>query len=197
MAIQRIFPATDGPASHIIDPVKYSLGVEFYPTVDCQLTAFYYWMSNILQSHANRIMRLYQCVGGDFADYYEGTEINTGTDWVDGVWNRFPLSIPPLLVANQRYRAVIFCDDNNCYSATTDFWTTDIVNGFLTAPSADNAFGTDQGQFFAGATEIQYPLDSFGKSNYWIDVELNDELNFAQADGALDNFPAIISPGII
>lgn len=194
MTIQRIFPATDGPAAPVTDAAKYSLGVEFYTTKDTQLTAFYYWMSNASQSHAARTFRLYQCLGGDNGAFVAGSEV-AASAYSDGAWNRYPLSNPPVLSANQHYRAVVFCDAANAYCGTNDFWTADITNGFLVAPSAANAVATDQGSFVVSAA-IAYPFESFSSGNYWIDVEVNDAVDASQQGGAL-NSHFIIAQGII
>ena len=78
------------------------------------------------------------------------------------------LATPVDLTANTIY--VASYHSNGFYSADDNYFTADHVNGVLTAPSSTSSGGNG---VFAYGTSSSFPTDTFGASNYWVDVSFN------------------------
>lgn len=85
-------------------------------------------------------------------------------------WNTVPIT-PVSVTAGVPYRAVIFSGDGR-YVATSSFFTSDLVNGDITADADGDTVGgfvIDQGTYRIDAT-LGYPNSNGGGSCYFVDV---------------------------
>ncbi len=80
-------------------------------------------------------------------------------------WQVAALSTPVVLQAGATYVASYHTADN--YLATTNYFTSTITSGVLSAPSSGVSGGN--GVYGYGST-LQIPSQSFQASNYWVDV---------------------------
>jgi hypothetical protein len=80
-------------------------------------------------------------------------------------WQSVTFSSPVAVTANTMYVASVDMADGS-YLATANYFTADIVNGPLTAPSTINAGGNG----VYSATTGAFPASTFNATNYWVDV---------------------------
>jgi hypothetical protein len=88
----------------------------------------------------------------------------TFTDETASGWQTVALTQPVEIEANTQY--VVSYGTNGDYVATSDFFATDFTNGHLTAPADAAGSGNGDYSYAAGS----FPTDSWGKSNYYVDV---------------------------
>ena len=93
-------------------------------------------------------------------------------------WQTATLTTPFAITANTLYIVSYFSPSGQYPSSSLNYFTSDVVNGALTAPAANN------GLYIYSATPA-FP-NSFTLTNYWVDV------NFATALG-----PDVIQPTVI
>jgi hypothetical protein len=95
-----------------------------------------------------------------------GTQLATGTftgETASG-WQTLTFTTPVSVTAGSVYTASYF-DPQGHYSVSSNYFTADVVNGPLTAPSTGN------GVYVYGSGGVA-PTSSFGASNYWVDVSM-------------------------
>jgi uncharacterized protein DUF4082 len=174
VATFSIWPATNGPGSGAADTASTDLGTEFYVTAPgCNFDGYKWWCATGTDTTAtNYSFRLYSTTDGLTGTLIAGTTIaGTGT-FTAGAWNFVLLGASVPLTANVRYRAVItHSAASNHYSASASWWTADVVNGPLTAPSQAHALNTTQSSFNEPSTGGM-PTSSSG-ANYWLDVQID------------------------
>ena len=94
-------------------------------------------------------------------------------------WQQVDFS-PVVITANAIYTVSVYMADGN-YTATPSFFTADINNSPLIAPSdgtaSDGLGNQGQGDYHAGASA--YPTDHFNSGNYWVDVSFSTLNNVA------------------
>jgi len=94
-------------------------------------------------------------------------------------WQQVDFS-PIAITANTIYTVSVYMADGN-YTATPSFFTADVNNSPLIAPSDGTAFdglgNQGQGDYHAGASA--YPTDYFNSGNYWVDASFTTSLNNA------------------
>lgn len=187
MTVYRLWPSTSGPGAATADADNYSLGVEFQVTSNCNFTGWYFWANTA----ATATFSLYQVINSS-----SGTLLNQVSSVSIaaplGEWKYIPVVLPTSLTTGVRYKAVIHSTTNNFYSSTSLYWSTGpgsagLTNGILSAYNSANA-SPGQGSFAVGSTPA-YPTTAFNHTNYWIDLEVDDdtgaapegELNFTQS----------------
>jgi hypothetical protein len=138
------------------DPNPYELGVQVTPAVNGTITGVRFYKS--AQNTGTHTGSLYTSTG---------TLLATGTFGGEsaGGWQTLTFATPVSVTAGTTYVA--------SYTTTTGFYSSD--NGYfdrtavntptLSAPA--NVAGTPNGVFTPGSG---FPTDSFGGSNYWVDV---------------------------
>lgn len=176
MAIYRLWPATNGPATPDTDPTDYTLGVEFEVTSAADLIAYYFWHASG-QGGGTKDFRTWSVTTATTGSAVSGTDASNGA-WTAGAWNRVPLASPVALTPTQRYRAGIAFTVANGYSSTANYWSSGagsagITNGPLYAPNNADSVGARQSPYVDVGTPT-YPSLTFNASNYWLDVEVDD-----------------------
>ena len=76
-------------------------------------------------------------------------------------WQQVNLSSPVSITAGTTY--VVSYHTNGDYSADSNYFATSLASGDLTAPAGSN------GVYAYGAAGV-FPTNSFGATNYWVDV---------------------------
>jgi hypothetical protein len=109
----------------------------------------------------------------DASDPGTGTLLGSatmGSPPTPSAWNTVPIT-PVAVTAGVPYRAVIFSGDGR-YVATSSFFSSDLVNGDITADANGDTVGgftISQGTYRIDAT-LGYPNSSGGGSCYFVDV---------------------------
>ncbi|WP_112661843.1 DUF4082 domain-containing protein [Microvirga flavescens] len=85
-------------------------------------------------------------------------------------WQTASFSSPVAITAGTTY--VVSYHSNGRYAATTNFFTSDVTNGSLTA-LADTA-SSGNGVYAYGSSGL-FPSNTFQKTNYWVDVIFNPQ----------------------
>ncbi|HVV19473.1 MAG TPA: DUF4082 domain-containing protein, partial [Pseudonocardiaceae bacterium] len=138
------------------DPNPYELGVKFTPDVNGQITGVKFYKG--AQNTGTHTGNLYAS---------NGTLLATGTfsnETASG-WQTLTFSSPVPVTAGTQYVA--------SYTTTTGYYSGD--NGYFNRTAIDtgklaspqNADGAGNGVFSVGSG---FPTDSYGGSNYWVDV---------------------------
>jgi methionine-rich copper-binding protein CopC len=138
------------------DPNPYELGVKFSPTADGHISGVKFYKGT--QNTGTHTGSLYSATG---------TVLATGTFSGESAsgWQTLTFSSPVAVTAGTTYVA--------SYTTTTGFYSSD--NGYFNRAGVDtpaltspmNADGAGNGVFSVGSG---FPTDSFGGSNYWVDV---------------------------
>lgn len=173
MTDYQIWPATNGPGAATVDG-GVVLATEFYVTgAGKYAKGLRFWRADtsILGPITARI---YTVTDANSGTPLAGTDVTftlSGTGWQTATF-----ASPVLLTSGQRYRACAQFPTN--YSATGSYWSSgggsaDIVNGPLTAPTAANTTGGDQGSFIVSAS-LAFPTNQFGSASYWVDATVTD-----------------------
>jgi hypothetical protein len=80
-------------------------------------------------------------------------------------WQTANFAAPIAITAGTTY--VAGYHSNGFYSANSNFFTNDVTNGALTAPSSASSGGNG---VYAYGSASAFPTSSFSASNYWVDV---------------------------
>lgn len=89
-----------------------------------------------------------------------------------GTWNTVELPAPVPVVSGKLYRVGLF-NNQGRYVVTGGFFTTDLVNGDITADQTSDdpvGLGTMYQGSYVVAGSLSYPTESFNASNYFVDV---------------------------
>lgn len=173
MTSYRAFAAATPSISADSDTGSVNLGVEFYTTATAWITHLHFFQPTTSADSSTRDAAVYLISSGVMVP---GTQVGippVGVGWQTGQLVS-PVSIP----ANTRYRATIRHPLGK-YSANAGYFSfgqpgaSDIVNGILVIPTADNATGNNQGSYNYSAG-LAMPNASFGNTNYWADVTVVD-----------------------
>jgi hypothetical protein len=133
------------------------LGVKFIPGVDGTITGIRYYKQGAMSG--THIGRLWNNGGGP-----EITSATFQSETASG-WQTVTFSSPVAVTAGTTYVASVSMMDSR-YIATTNYFTSNVTNGPLTAPSSSSSGGN--GVF--NATAGSYPNNTSGSANYWVDV---------------------------
>lgn len=148
--------ATVPTVTNTVDPNPYELGVKFTPSVNGHITGVKFYKGT--QNTGTHTGSLWSSTG---------TQLATGTftgETASG-WQTLTFSTPVAVTAGTTYVA--------SYSTTTGYYSGDngyfnrtaVTSGPVSAPG--NANGAPNGVFTSGSG---FPSDSYGGSNYWVDV---------------------------
>lgn len=136
------------------------LGVKIIPSVDGVINGVrFYKQGAMAGTHTGR---LWTSGGTSLATAVFAGETASG-------WQEVTFSSPVSVTAGNTYVASVTMANNN-YTATANYFTSDVVNGPLTAPSSAGSGGN--GVF--NTTGGSFPSSSFNDTNYWIDVSFYD-----------------------
>ena len=136
------------------------LGVKFTPSVNGVITGVRFYKQGAMSgTHTGR---LWQIDSTPITSVVFSNETGSG-------WQTMQFTTPVNVTAGQTYVASVTMGDGR-YIATSNYFTSDVTNGPLTAPSSANAGGN--GVF--NTTGGGFPAQSFGAANYWVDVMFFD-----------------------
>lgn len=132
-------------------------------------------------------------------DTATGTLLETGTlasgSVIPGAWNTIPLDTPVALTANTIYTAGVHTSSGRYVSTPTAFAAAITGNGIVLVQSGDDPVGfgvTRNGVFTENAT-LAFPVSTFGASDYFIDVELDDTATSGTGTASLGGLAATAS----
>lgn len=152
------------------------VGVKFVPSVDGKIKGVrFYKQGSMAGTHHGQLW----ASNGDPLATAQFSETASG-------WQEVTFSSPISVTANTTYVASVTMA-NNHYIATPNFFTSNFVNGPLTAPTGGNGvFGTG-GEFPDN--------DSPNDANYWIDVSFFDETQPQVNTSTPSNGSSDVQPG--
>lgn len=160
--VQTLFANATPTTVTVDDSTDVELGMKFQADVDG-------WVSGL------RFFKGPQNVGPHEAHLWtaSGTLLATATfanETASG-WQTAYLSQEVAIQANTTY--VVSYHSNGFYSATQDFFTADVTNQDLTAPSSGLSAGNG---VFAYGPSGTFPTGSFASTNYYVDVAFRPQL---------------------
>lgn len=167
IAAQSLFGTNDTPSTaNSGDTSSVEVGVKFTASANGMLTGLRFYKGS-----AN--------TGTHVADLWSssGTLLATATftnETASG-WQEVDFSSPVAITAGTTYVASYHTNGN--YSATSNYFTSSLTNGELTAPAAGNGvYGYGSGNIF--------PTNTYKSTNYWVDVVFDGSGRpIANADG--------------
>jgi hypothetical protein len=134
------------------DPSSIELGVKFTASAAGLITGLRFYKGP--QNTGPHLADLWSSTGTLLATASFSNETTSG-------WQQVNFSSPVAITAGTTY--VASYHSNGDYSTDSNYFTTSVVSGDLTAPAAGN------GVYAYGATSI-FPTNTFNASNYWVDV---------------------------
>ncbi|WP_409334744.1 DUF4082 domain-containing protein [Bradyrhizobium neotropicale] len=152
-----LFSPTATPAVvNTTDASAVELGVRFQASVAGTVTGVRFYKSS--QDTGTHTGELWSSTGVKLATVTFTNETASG-------WQSATFSSPITLTPGQIY-TVSYHTNTGHYSNTNNFFTSDVVNGPLTAPASGN------GVFAYGSTSL-FPTSTFQATNFWVDVMFN------------------------
>jgi hypothetical protein len=151
---ESLFSATATPANvTVADASSVELGVKFTASANGQITGirFYKGPSNT----GTHVADLWTSTGTLLASATFTAESASG-------WQQVNFATPVSITAGQTYIASYHTNVGE-YSATSNYFTANVVSGDLTATASGN------GVYAYGSGSL-FPTNSFNKTNYWVDV---------------------------
>lgn len=142
--------------SNFDDGSDVELGVKFIPSVNGTISGVRFYKQGSMGG--THVGRLWQSDGTPMANA-------TFTESASG-WQSVSFSSPVAVTAGTTYVASVSMNDGR-YIATPNYFTSDIVNGPLTAPSGASSGGNG---VFTGSVGSFPSTGSGNNANYWIDV---------------------------
>jgi hypothetical protein len=153
---QSLFGTNATPAQvNSNDGSAVELGVKFTASTNGFITGlrFYKGVANV----GSHIADLWSSTGQLLATATFTNETSSG-------WEEVNFSKPVAITAGATYVAAYHT--NGYYSDTSNYFTTAVTNGDLTAPTAGN------GVYSYGSNDI-FPTSTYKATNYWVDVVFN------------------------
>ncbi|HWK68609.1 MAG TPA: N,N-dimethylformamidase beta subunit family domain-containing protein, partial [Rhizobiaceae bacterium] len=149
-----LFAPTATPAVvNTTDASAVELGVKFQSSVAGTINGLRYYKSS--QDTGTHTGALWSSTGTKLASLTFTNETTTG-------WQIATFSSPVAITPGVTYTASYHTNTGH-YSTTTNYFTSNVTNGPLTAPAAGN------GVFTYGSTS-QFPTSTFQSTNFWVDV---------------------------
>jgi hypothetical protein len=151
---ESLFGATATPANvTVADASSVELGVKFTADANGQITGirFYKGPSNT----GTHVADLWTSTGTLLASATFTAESASG-------WQQVNFATPVSITAGQTYIASYHTNVGE-YSATSNYFTANVVSGDLTATASGN------GVYAYGSGSL-FPTNSFNNTNYWVDV---------------------------
>jgi hypothetical protein len=134
------------------DPSSIELGIKFTASAAGLITGLRFYKGP--QNTGPHVADLWSSTGTLLATASFSNETTSG-------WQQVNFSSPVAITAGTTY--VASYHSNGDYSTNSNYFTTSVVSGDLTAPAAGN------GVYAYGATSI-FPTNTFNASNYWVDI---------------------------
>ncbi len=148
-----LFSASDTPANlNDPDAVQVNLGVRFVASSAGFITGIkYYKGANDTGTHTGSLWSV------------NGTLLATATFTAETAsgWQTVTFANPVAITAQTTY--VASYHSNGHYVSTGNYFTSDYVNGVLTAPGGANGV-------YAYSNDNLFPTGTYGSTNYWVDV---------------------------
>lgn len=155
-----LFSASDTPAQiNLNDGSPLEVGMKFTSAVAGQITALKFYRSS--SDTGPNVLDLWSSTGARLAT---ATFTNTSASG----WQTVSLSSPVSISANTTY--VASYHTNGAYVVTSNYFTTTVTNGSLTAPSTTSAGGNGVYAYGGTSTSGIFPTNTYNASNYWVDV---------------------------
>lgn len=166
-ATYRGFPVNPG-ATQQLDSGAVTVGTKFRVTQDCSLVTARVYVDESLSSVTTSLPWALYAVGGN--GYATGSPLVSGTFPVPAPngspgWQEQALSTPYPLIINGDYVLAVYFD-GGYYSAVSNYFTSDIVNGPLVLPATSN------GQYHY-ASGISPTDGTFNAAWYGVDVAVS------------------------
>ena len=161
-----LFSASSTPAQlNNNDGAPLEVGVKFQSSVAGEITALKFYRSP--SDTGSDVLDLWTATGTKLASA-------TFTDTAASGWQTMTLATPVAISADTTY--VASYHTTGAYVATTNFFTTAVTSGVLTAPSTTTAGGN--GVYAYGGTSDTgiFPTNTYGANNYWADVAFKPQL---------------------
>ncbi|WP_454630071.1 DUF4082 domain-containing protein [Bradyrhizobium cenepequi] len=156
-----LFPGSATPAVvNTTDDSAVELGVRFQTSVTGTVTGVRFYKSS--QDIGTHTGELWSSTGVKLATVIFTNETASG-------WQSATFSTPITLTPGQIY-TVSYHTNVGHYSNTTNYFTSDVRSGPLTALASGN------GVFAYGSTSL-FPTDTFQSTNFWVDVMFNPSTN--------------------
>ncbi|WP_312016486.1 DUF4082 domain-containing protein [Bradyrhizobium liaoningense] len=155
-----LFSASNIPAqTNLNDGSQIEVGMKFRSSVAGQITALKFYRSA-------------GDTGPDVLDLWTstGTRLATATFTNTSVsgWQTVTLPSPVSIAANTTY--VASYHTTGAYVVTSNYFTTAVTNGPLTALSTTTAGGNGVYSYGGTSTSGIFPTNTYNASNYWVDV---------------------------
>lgn len=137
------------------------LGVKIIPSSNGTITGVRFYKQGLMSgTHTGR---LWTSGGSSITSAVFSGETASG-------WQEVTFASPVSVTAGTTYVASVTMADGR-YTATPNYFTSNIVNGPLTAPSS----GSSGGNGVFNTTPGSFPSSTFNSTNYWIDVMYYDQ----------------------
>jgi VCBS repeat-containing protein len=156
-----LFSSSNTPAqTGLNDGAQLEVGMKFTSSVSGQITALKFYRN--ASDTGTNVLDLWTSTGTLLGS---ATFSNTAASG----WQTVTLSSAVSIAPNTTYIASYHT--TGAYVATTNYFTTAVTNGPLTAPSTTTIAGGNGVYAYGGtgATGI-FPTNTYGASNYWVDV---------------------------
>ena len=155
-----LFSSSSAPAQTALnDGQPLEVGMKFRSSVAGQITALKFYRSSA-------------DTGTDLLDLWtsSGTKLAsaTFTNTAANGWQTVTLATPVSISANTIYVASYHTTGE--YVTTDNYFTADVSNGTLTAPSTANASGNGVYAYGGTTTTGIFPTSTYNAANYWADV---------------------------
>ncbi|MBX4950480.1 DUF4082 domain-containing protein [Rhizobium binae] len=151
-----LFSASSTPAqTNLNDGQQLELGVKFTSNVGGDIVGIKFYRS--ANDNGQNVVDLWSSTGTKLATA-------TFTNTTASGWQTANFTTPFTIAANTTY--VASYHTTGAYVATTNFFTSNVTSGPLTAPASGNGVYRYGGSATAGI----FPNATFGASNYWADV---------------------------
>ena len=153
-AAETLFTASSTPATPSVnDPNAAELGVKFTADANGTIDGIRFYKG--LQNTGTHIADLWSSTGALLATATFTNESASG-------WQEADFSSPVAITAGTTYVASYHTNVGE-YSATDDYFTSNVISGDLTAPASGN------GLYAYGSGSV-FPTSTYGSTNYWVDV---------------------------
>lgn len=144
------------------DPSPVELGMKFTTSTNGAITGIRFYKGP--QNTGTHTGTLWTSTGTQLGTLTFGNETASG-------WQTASFATPIQVTAGTTY--VVGYHSNGFYSADSNYFTSAVSNGPLTAPSSSSSGGNG---VYAYGTASAFPTSSFNASNYWVDVIFNGQL---------------------
>ncbi len=168
------------------DPGAVELGVKFQASGGGTITGLRFYKGP--QNTGTHVGDLWSATGTLLASATFTGETASG-------WQQVNLATPVTITAGTTYVAA-YHTNTGFYSVDTNYFSSPLTNGPLTAPSSSSSGGNG---VYAYAGTDSFPRNTFNASNYWVDVVFNpntaNHVPVANNDGgfvATENTPLSI-----